>query len=92
MAKTISFLDALSGGYMGLRAAQPLMLVAKGEWDMDGAMNEYKYRFGFWGSEGFNPWGSIETYGPPIAMQIAKKAIRWAFGKKSLRLGPLRFP
>lgn len=90
--KTYSIIDLVSGGYVAWRGIEPVWMAAKGEWTQEQAMLAERYRFGFIGHEGeFNWRGSAETYLPPLFMQLAKKALRWA-GMRGVRLGPLRLP
>ena len=91
--RSYSVIDSISGLYLGLRAAEPVLMWAKGEWGADDVQKELVYRFGGFGGDGqFAPGGAIATYGPVVGMQLGKKAVRWLIGNKSFRLGPFRFP
>ena len=92
MAKSTSIVDAVSGLYLGLRAAEPVLEWAKGNASAQDVQDTLIYRFGGFGPDGaFAPAGMITTYGPVIGMQVGKKVVRW-FTKKSFKLGPFRFP
>lgn len=88
--KRVNVFDLASGAYLGLRFAEPTLLVMKGEWDMDGWQKEIKYRFaGIGGNGELALAGPITTYVPPIAMQLIKKGMH----KMGFRfnLGPFSF-